>query len=395
MILAYHLAKNNLRAHKLRSFLTVIGIIVSVFVLSLIFIIEDSVLSNINNQLRSLSKNDLIINGQDNKFNILGLMNTPNNSLSNYDTSTISKIVKSSVNSSLFLSGNASFDKNQLDNINIIATNSNFKDFNPVKMLSGDWFSEEETSYNWVILGKNLASKLIGSERARNQIINLKGVKFTVIGIAESKNLSNNAFFDINNSAFIGLKSGQNLAKTDKIGQINVRINNDNKDTKNRIYNILKNNHKDSSDYNIINAKDYLNNTTKSLKNMKLLVVLFVVTTLVISGIAIMNIMLVGVVERRHEIGIRKAVGATNNNIRNQFILESIILTTRGGLIGFALAYLVGLIISFYLSINLCFSLNSLLIGLAIPILIGIFFGVYPAVKASRGNIIDALNQLT
>lgn len=395
MILAYHLAKNNLRAHKLRSFLTVIGIIVSVFVLSLIFIIEDSVLSNINNQLRSLSKNDLIINGQDNKFNILGLMNTPNNSLSNYDTSTISKIVKSSVNSSLFLSGNASFDKNQLDNINIIATNSNFKDFNPVKMLSGDWFSEEETSYNWAILGKNLASKLIGSERARNQIINLKGVKFTVIGIAESKNLSNNAFFDINNSAFIGLKSGQNLAKTDKIGQINVRINNDNKDTKNRIYNILKNNHKDSSDYNIINAKDYLNNTTKSLKNMKLLVVLFVVTTLVISGIAIMNIMLVGVVERRHEIGIRKAVGATNNNIRNQFILESIILTTRGGLIGFALAYLVGLIISFYLSINLCFSLNALLIGLAIPILIGIFFGVYPAVKASRGNIIDALNQLT
>lgn len=395
MILAYHLAKNNLRAHKLRSFLTVIGIIVSVFVLSLIFIIEDSVLSNINNQLRSLSKNDLIINGQDNKFNILGLMNTPNNSLSNYDTSTISKIVKSSVNSSLFLSGNASFDKNQLDNINIIATNSNFKDFNPVKMLSGDWFSEEETSYNWVILGKNLASKLIGSERARNQIINLKGVKFTVIGIAESKNLSNTAFFDINNSAFIGLKSGQNLAKTDKIGQINVRINNDNKDTKNRIYNILKNNHKDSSDYNIINAKDYLNNTTKSLKSMKLLVVLFVVTTLIISGIAIMNIMLVGVVERRHEIGIRKAVGATNNNIRNQFILESIILTTRGGLIGFALAYLVGLIVSFYLSINLCFSLNALLIGLAIPVLIGIFFGVYPAVKASRGNIVDALNQLT
>lgn len=395
MILAYHLAKNNLRAHKLRSFLTVIGIIVSVFVLSLIFIIEDSVLSNINNQLRSLSKNDLIINGQDNKFNILGLMNTPNNSLGNYDTSTISKIVKSSINSSLFLSGNASFDKNQLDNINIIATNSNFKDFNPVKMLSGDWFSEEETSYNWVILGKNLASKLIGSERARNQIINLKGVKFTVIGIAESKNLSNTAFFDINNSAFIGLKSGQNLAKTDKIGQINVRINNDNKDTKNRIYNILKNNHKDSSDYNIINAKDYLNNTTKSLKSMKLLVVLFVVTTLIISGIAIMNIMLVGVVERRHEIGIRKAVGATNNNIRNQFILESIILTTRGGLIGFALAYLVGLIVSFYLSINLCFSLNALLIGLAIPVLIGIFFGVYPAVKASRGNIIDALNQLT
>lgn len=395
MILAYHLAKNNLRAHKLRSFLTVIGIIVSVFVLSLIFIIEDSVLSNINNQLRSLSKNDLIVNGQDNKFNILGLMNTPNNSLSNYDTSTISKIVKSSVNSSLFLSGNASFDKNQLDNINIIATNSNFKDFNPVKMLSGDWFGEEETSYNWVILGKNLASKLIGSERARNQIINLKGVKFTVIGIAESKNLSNTAFFDINNSAFIGLKSGQNLAKTDKIGQINVRINNDNKDTKNRIYNILKNNHKDSSDYNIINAKDYLNNTTKSLKSMKLLVVLFVVTTLIISGIAIMNIMLVGVVERRHEIGIRKAVGATNNNIRNQFILESIILTTRGGLIGFALAYLVGLIVSFYLSINLCFSLNALLIGLAIPVLIGIFFGVYPAVKASRGNIIDALNQLT
>lgn len=105
--------------------------------------------------------------------------------------------------------------------------------------------------------------------------------------------------------------------------------------------------------------------------------------------------MLVNIVERKHEIGIRKAVGATTRNIMGQFIAESMIMSLRGGVVGIILAYIVAAIILLFFSINLTFSWLALGIGFVIPIVIGIIAGIYPAYKASKQDIISALNQLT
>ena len=105
--------------------------------------------------------------------------------------------------------------------------------------------------------------------------------------------------------------------------------------------------------------------------------------------------MLVNITERRREIGIRKAVGATTRNIMGQFIAESLIMSLRGGIIGILLAYGVAAIILLFMSINLTFSWLALAVGFIVPIIVGILAGAYPAYRASRQNIIEALNQLT
>ncbi|UJW56111.1 ABC transporter permease [Bacillus sp. A116_S68] len=113
---------------------------------------------------------------------------------------------------------------------------------------------------------------------------------------------------------------------------------------------------------------------------------------LVVGGIGIMNIMLVSVTERTKEIGIRKANGATDYKILIQFLIESIILTFSGGLMGVLVAYLILFLITFFLGVGFVFSLPVVLLSLLFSILTGIIFGILPAKKASELDPIKALN---
>jgi putative ABC transport system permease protein len=119
--------------------------------------------------------------------------------------------------------------------------------------------------------------------------------------------------------------------------------------------------------------------------------------SLIVGGIGIMNIMLVAVTERTREIGLRKAVGATNNDILEQFLIESVLLTLAGGVVGIsagaAIVGLVYIVLSTFFSIGwvFAFPISSVILGLAVSCAAGIAFGIYPARKAGKKNPIDAL----
>lgn len=113
--------------------------------------------------------------------------------------------------------------------------------------------------------------------------------------------------------------------------------------------------------------------------------------SLFVGGIGVMNIMLVSVVERTKEIGIRKAIGATDFDILSQFLMESIILTGIGGILGIGLGILLSIVVGYFIEIKPIFSILTILISLLVSMGIGIIFGVTPARKAARLNPVDAL----
>jgi ABC-type antimicrobial peptide transport system permease subunit len=115
--------------------------------------------------------------------------------------------------------------------------------------------------------------------------------------------------------------------------------------------------------------------------------------SLVVGGIGVMNIMLVSVSERTHEIGIRKAVGASNSNILLQFLFESLILSLLGGLFGLALGYIIAFLISLITPFSPYISLEILAITVATSLIVGIIFGLYPALKAAHKNPIESLKH--
>ena len=129
----------------------------------------------------------------------------------------------------------------------------------------------------------------------------------------------------------------------------------------------------------------------KILSKINLALAIIAGISLLVGGIGVMNIMLVSVTERTREIGIRKALGATNGSIRMQFALQSIILCLIGGGIGVALGILLGAIGSSVIGFKMAASAGSIVISLGVAFAIGIFFGLYPAGKAAKLDPINAL----
>lgn len=397
MRLAIRLARQSLRTHKLRARLSTIGIVISITLVSLIFIISDSVKASLTKQVNQLNNHSIIINGttSNSLFNLVSSL--PDDTLLRQDSKYIrDNIDNSTVIDNQIIYGSVSYDGQQLSDITTIATSITNPDDLNLTLLDGNWFSNDEQNKKWVILGENLANKLIGTIHPQNQVIDIKGGKFTVVGvIKQTKQPLSVLGYDIDDSAFISLDNGQKITDSDNLNQIIVTKIDDVGEIKRQIAQILSNNHVDSNDFTIDTTNDIADRLIELVNYITIIACIVAGLVLLISCISIANIMLVNVVERRREIGIRKAVGATTRNIIGQFIAESLIMSLRGGIIGLILAYAISAVILLFWSVDLSFSWLALGIGFAVPIITGIIAGVYPAYRASRQDIIEALNQLT
>ena len=397
MRLAIRLARQSLRTHKLRARLSTIGIVISITLVSLIFIISDSVKTSLTKQVNQLNNHSIIINGTTNNslFNLISSL--PDDTLLHQDSKYLrDNIDNSTVIDNQIIYGSVSYDGQQLSDITTIATSTTNPDDLNLTLLDGNWFSNDEQNKKWVILGENLANKLIGTVHPQSQVIDIKGEKFTVVGvIKQTKQPLSVLGYDIDNSAFISLDNGQKITDSDNLNQIIVTKIDDVGEIKRQIAQILSNNHVDSNDFAIDTTNDIADRLIELVDYITIIACIVAGLVLLISCISIANIMLVNVVERRREIGIRKAVGATTRNIIGQFIAESLIMSLRGGIIGLVLAYAISAVILLFWSVDLSFSWLALGIGFAVPIITGIIAGVYPAYRASRQDIIEALNQLT
>jgi len=282
------------------------------------------------------------------------------------------------------------------------------EDFFPIRNFlteKGRAFSASDVSaFNHVaVLGSEIAKTLFGERNPVGKIVRLKDISFEVIGVLEKKGLGPFGI-DQDNLVLIPITIAQKqMLGIDYYSVVLIQASDayNIEFTKSRITSVLRQNHRvtdpDKDDFTIRTQEEALSLLGDITSIMTVFLTSIAFISLIVGGIGIMNIMLVSVVERTKEIGLRKAVGATNSDILQQFLLEAVVLTSVGGIVGMlfgsGLSVLTYFILVRVLPAGWEFSLplSAVLLSVVVSTVTGIVFGIYPASQAAKKNPIEAL----
>lgn len=246
------------------------------------------------------------------------------------------------------------------------------------------------------VIGQNITTDLFDGNDPIGKLIKVNNLPFTVVGVLSSK--GGTGFNSPDDTIFVPLTTAQNrLFGADNLSQIGVQINDD--DAMDQAVEdigwLLLSRHglsdPDEADFRIMNQQDILQTMSQVTGTMTILLGGIAGISLIVGGIGIMNIMLVSVTERTREIGLRKAVGAKRRDILKQFLTESVTLSLIGGLVGILLGLGGARLISMIGGMTTIVTANSVLLAFVFSSAIGVFFGIYPAMRASRLSPIEAL----
>tara|TARA_R110001583_G_scaffold16561_22_gene68009 strand:+ start:24938 stop:26890 length:1953 start_codon:yes stop_codon:yes gene_type:complete len=263
-------------------------------------------------------------------------------------------------------------------------------------LAEGQYFDDDsvEALAQVAVIDSNTAEEVFPDDDPIGKVIFLDRLPVTIIGVTEPRE---NAF---GNSDALSVwipyttVSGR-IFRQDDVNDITVRVNESVSSTaaEEGIIRLLKMRH-GVEDFFTVNTDTIRENIEKTSATMTLLISTIAFISLVVGGIGVMNIMLVSVTERTREIGIRMAVGARKNDILRQFLIEAVLVCICGGILGISLAFLVGIIFASSSSnFQMVFSLNSIIAAFACSTLIGVLFGYLPARNAAKLNPVEALSR--
>jgi ABC-type antimicrobial peptide transport system permease subunit len=397
-------ALTNIRQNKWRSFLTMLGIIIGVTSVVTVVSLGEGLKSQVVGQINQLGSDVLTIRsgrltsegvGSD-SLNILAFLST--STLTDDDVSAIAKLPEvSAVVPINFVTNTATAEQNHLDNIFVIGTTSDMTELLNQKVAYGSFFSDEAGDSNYAVIGPKIAAQLLGKINPIGHTIKIAGTEFVVGGVLERSagGLLSVAQTDFNSAVFIPLAKAKELTG----GRTNIlQILAKNQDpniehTVSQVEKTLLSNHRGQLDFSVLQQYELLNIANSVVNQMTAFISVLAAVSLIIGGIGIMSIMLVSVSERTREIGIRKAVGANNRQILNQFLAEGMALSIGGGIIGIVIALAVNGLLRVYTNLEPVINLQVLVLAAAVSVAVGVIFGVAPAIKAARKNPIDALRN--
>ncbi len=402
---AMRIAWEAILKNKIRSFLTMLGIIIGVAAVIIMVGISAGTEATISDQITSLGSNLVFVQGSFSR----GGPNQPNTGggLTFDDATAIEGNVNGVI--SVVVEQNSSEDVKfgdvALQSVELLGTTVGFPSVRDMKIANGRFFTQTEIDRKQkvVVLGSSLADSLFGTSDPIGQYVTVGTTKLAVIGVFAKKGLVGNTDFDSrvytpitvvfqkftpsefarflgNRVRMIYVKIDPKATLTDVTTQINL---------------LLLRRHKISAtgtaDFTITTQQDIISTQESTTAAFRSLLAWVAGVSLIVGGIGIMNIMLVSVTERTREIGIRQAVGATPADIRLQFLTEALMLSIVGGLIGTAVgvggAYLFGALSNMRTVIQP----TSILLAFGSAAIVGAFFGYYPANQAAQLDPIEAL----
>jgi putative ABC transport system permease protein len=396
------LALHTIKGAKWRSFLTMLGVIIGVASVIVTVSLGEGVKRQVSSQINQFGGDLITVRPgkprPDNQGGIMGvnIFNAVNTSFAENDLKVIDRTdgVTQSAPLSL-LSAVPRYEDRDFTAGIVVGTSSDLPELINHKVQYGSFFSVGEEGRKVAVLGPTAAQELFQENVPVGKSFQMRGEEFIVRGVFEE--FERNPITpqaDFNNAVFVPYVTGKSLtdgnaqifqifAKARSVDEVNtVREN---------IRTSLTASRDNQEDFSILTQGQAVQETSATLSLITAMIAGVAAISLLVGGIGIMNIMLVSVTERTHEIGIRKAIGATNQQIMRQFLTEAVVLSLVGSVIGVVLSLIANFLIRLFTSLEPTVNLWVAGIAVGVALLVGIIFGVAPAINAARKDPIQAL----
>lgn len=379
------MALNSITGNKGRSFLTMLGVIIGVAAVILATGFAMGSTAEITKSIEALGTNKLMVFNTASKSN-RDMSYEDFREFADSEPNLISKMAP-------IVNGNATIKYNTVSgDFGVLGTSPDYADIDGMHVQAGRYILNIDLEYRQkaVVLGTYTATELFGNENPIGEKIKLNGYIFTVVGLLEELDGGQEGSRD--DTAIIPVTTAQRLFKNARITSFQVLTTSSDlvEEAQAVIEKYMMGVFGNEEMFKVYNAAFFLDTLEDITGTMALILGGIAVISLIVGGIGIMNIMLVSVTERTREIGIRKAIGARKSSIMMQFIIEAVVLTGLGGVIGILIG-IGGIVFIISRFVTPVIDPMWVTLSFSFSLFIGLIFGIFPAYKAANLNPIEAL----
>jgi len=402
-------AFHSLRTNLARSLLTILGIIIGVMAIVLVVALGQGAQGLILDQVKGVGANTIILRpgrqptGPDSAAETIlsdSIKQREIDALKN----TVNVPDTESVDPAVLVTGPVQYQENTYRPMVLGWTADALTTMFQISPSEGTLFSSDDILQRSkvAVIGSKVREKLFGSSDAIGEFIKIRGQNIRVLGVLPARGQV--SAFNVDDLILLPYSTAQkDILGINYFNEIFIRVKDgadvdlaasDIKATLRDMHNITD---PEKDDFFVMTQKDIVDRLSTVTQALTIFLAMIASISLVVGGIGIMNIMLVSVTERTREIGLRKALGATNSDILRQFLLEAVILTVSGGasgtLLGISLAFVAAIVLKsqFNLAWPFVMPLSAIILGVGMAGVVGLLFGIYPARKAARKDPIEAL----
>lgn len=401
------MALTSIRASRVRSMLTMLGVVIGVSSVVVTVALGEGVKNQVITQINALGNDVLVVRpgksvtSKDGRIKGLSFASGNNaiSTLTERDVTAIKALPGiAGVSISTHVGGLAtSIENPDYDQAQIIASSSSTKDVLTQKLSAGEYFEDADTNSFTAVIGSDIAADLFNQLDPIGRTFSIRGHDFSVRGVLEPIPSTPFGFGPSGNtSIYIPISAAAKLTGSAlPIGEIQVKLvpGQDLEKITDTIRETVLKAHNNQEDFSVISQTEYLEVVDQIFGLLTAFVATIAGISLFVGGIGIMNIMLVSVSERTKEIGVRKAVGATNRQILGQFLVESTVISILGGFFGVLLSLAAVFLLRVLTPLHPSLSFATLVVATGVATIVGILFGVAPAVQAARKDPIAALRH--
>jgi macrolide transport system ATP-binding/permease protein len=389
----------SLLSNKVRSFLSILGVLIGVSSLIAMLALGTGAKESIKSRIQSLGSNILSVRPARRSRRGVSENSSTEVRLTIDDSYAIKEQITGINTVAPYVNGSAQVTcGNNNWSTSVEGTTADYPVLKAFEVESGRFFTEKETAdrEKLVVIGKTVVEKLFENKNPLGEFIKINRINFRVIGILPEKGGS--SWRDEDDRVVVPLNTAMfRLFGKEYVSNMDVQVKNeeDMEKVSDKIKKLVAVRHRFSGDYkdaiDVRNLAEIQETITATVNTFAYLLGSIAFISLLVGGIGIMNIMLVTVTERTREIGLRKAIGASNKDILSQFVIESVVICIAGGVAGILFGSLISFLLSRIAGWTTSVSAFSVLLAFTFSVGIGLVFGIWPAYKASRLDPIDAL----